>query len=73
MNHTTDFTYLNGTKVLFNMDGRELVGTICGLSHTPQPVIGQGYIVQLEDTLYNYDYTHIVVFDAMIKTSLEMK
>jgi len=60
-----------GTKIIFALGGNQeknVVGEICGQSHTEFPILGKGWIVKPE--CYpneEYPYTHTVVFDSWIK------
>lgn len=58
-----------GTKVLVNAPGTPLDGnivTICGISSTPQPIIGASYIVNFPQELRTqyYNYTHCIMFEV---------
>ena len=66
------YKYNQGDRVFFNM-GNNIEGwaTIAGCSTEPMEGLGRGWIVALEeprkiDTKV-YPYTHIVIFDIMIK------
>lgn len=56
-----------GTKVVTTFDYGDigkLSGTITGISTVELPVIGCGYVVLLDNPIADYDYTHIVLFEA---------
>lgn len=58
-----------GTKVLVSSSGTPLDGnivTICGISSTPQPIIGASYIVNFPEELRTqyYNYTHCMIFEV---------
>ena len=56
------------TQIKFSIDGVTTnYGTICGIATTGAPVIGIGYIVELEEKIEGYEYTHCVVFESMMK------
>ena len=64
-------TLREGTQVLVpinNTDNTYVEGVICGLSHTPMPILGQGYIVKLNNPLNDfYPYSCVVCFEAHLK------
>ena len=64
-------TLREGTQVLVPINDRDntyVEGVICGLSHNPIPVLGQGYIVKLDKALSDfYPYSCVVCFEKNLK------
>jgi len=54
-----------GEIVEFEFYGRNFVGTVCGKSTTPMPVIGEGVI--LECSIPGNPYSHIVVMESQLR------
>jgi hypothetical protein len=61
-----------GDRVWFDLkEGIAGWGIINGIATTELPVLGIGWIVKLEESIsvsdISYPFTHIVVYDSMIK------
>lgn len=65
-----------GTRVEYNPYPKSdksviLTGTICGLVNTGAPVIGKGYIIELDAVSRNlipdYPYSHLMGFEVHLR------
>ncbi len=48
-----------GTKVRFNDSVNQGTGTICGISGNGVPIAGKSYIIQLDNMIEGFAYSHI--------------
>lgn len=68
-----------GTRVMWNpnenpnfYEGLEnITGTICGVGISDQPILGYGYILELDDEFKNklsdYPYSHVLAWRVHLK------
>jgi len=59
-----------GDRIYFEMGGPKLprgYAKICGCASDELPGLGRQWIVELEIPLSTYPFTHIVIFDRMVK------
>jgi hypothetical protein len=67
------YKYKSGDRVYFDMGVGNIDGwaKIAGCSTEPMPELGRGWIVELEEPrkvdVKVYPFSHIVIFDVMIK------
>ncbi len=48
-----------GTKVMFNDSVNKGTGVICGISGNGVTIAGRSYIIQLDDKIEEFSYSHI--------------
>lgn len=70
-----DKKYKQGERIYFDMgNGVSGFATICGCASDPIPPLGRQWIIQIEPGVLNaeiYPYSHIVIFEIMIKPAPE--
>lgn len=59
--------YKEGDKVDFVLPNITGTGTIKGKALQPQAAVGAAYIVEPQESLPGYDYTHILVFESQLR------
>jgi hypothetical protein len=59
-----------GTKVSFHIADvdKEINWKICGIRYSESPVLGFGYIVELEEYIPDYNYKCIMIYDLFIRS-----
>jgi hypothetical protein len=58
-----------GTRVEYNVQTLKGKGTVVGVSVVEQPIVGQCYIIEPDESIRNevYDYTHFVAWEFQLK------
>ena len=56
-----------GTRVEFNFQSFKGKGTIVGVATIEQPIIGKCYIIEPDEKLKSYDYSHFIAWGFQFK------
>lgn len=60
-------TFKQNDRVEFNEHPLAGTGKICGVATMEYPILGKTYIVELDDPIDGYPYTHAALFERSMK------
>lgn len=63
---TPEYKFDQGDIVAFKQDGKDIYGYVRGVALTPVPGLGATFIVELDERIEGYPYTHIAVPESML-------
>lgn len=68
MTHNPNADYSQGDSVEFSYNGKVWwPATVCGMSHTQQPLIGAGWIIKPMYPIADHPFTHIMAFGCQLR------